>query len=144
MAIDYDSGGRGTGQEAAGRAYGSEGTGRVGALNLGSPYAFKTAGELNQRLPGDPLYWDANDKVNLSQDPHPLAITDPDLFKYPYIYAVEVGQMELNTQEAARLREYLLRGGFWHVDDFWGLRQWGQFERQMKKVFPDRQIEELR
>ena len=81
--------------------------------------------------------------VNLSQDPHPLAITDPDLFKYPYIYAVEVGQMELNTQEAARLREYLLRGGFWHVDDFWGLRQWGQFERQMKKVFPDRQIEEL-
>ena len=51
--------------------------------------------------------------------------------------------MELNAQEAARLREYLLRGGFWHVDDFWGLRQWGQFERQMKKVFPDRQIEEL-
>jgi|SRR5436190_895453 hypothetical protein len=97
--------------------------------------------------------WDADNKymwgiqrmtnVYLSRDPHPLAITDPDLFKYPYIYAVEVGQMELNSQEAARLREYLLRGGFWHVDDFWGLRQWAQFERQMKKVFPDRQIEEL-
>src|SRR5438093_3540050 len=41
------------------------------------------------------------------EDPHPLAVTDPDLFKYPYIYAVEVGQMELNAQEAARLREYL-------------------------------------
>ncbi len=67
---------------------------------------------------------DGMTNVYLSRDPHPLAITDPDLFKYPYIYAVEVGQMELNSQEAARLREYLLRGGFWHVDDFWGLRQW--------------------
>jgi hypothetical protein len=45
MAIDYDSGGRGTGQEASARAYGSEGTGRVGALSLASPYEFKTAGE---------------------------------------------------------------------------------------------------
>ena len=97
--------------------------------------------------------WDADNKymwgiqrmtnVDLSRDPHPLAIMDPDLFKYPYIYAVEVGQMELNAEEAARLREYLHRGGFWHVDDFWGLHQWAQFERQMKKVFPDRQIEEL-
>src|SRR5213593_63759 len=45
MAIDYDSGGRGSGQEAAARAYGSEGTGRVGGLNLASPYGFKTAWE---------------------------------------------------------------------------------------------------
>jgi hypothetical protein len=45
MAIDFDSGGRGTGQEATARAYGSAGTGRVGALDLASPYAFKTASE---------------------------------------------------------------------------------------------------
>jgi hypothetical protein len=97
--------------------------------------------------------WDADNKymwgidrmtnVKLSRDPHPMGILDPDLFKFPYIYAVEVGQMELSTQEAARLREYLLRGGFWHVDDFWGLQQFAQFQRQMKKVFPDRAMEEL-
>jgi hypothetical protein len=75
--------------------------------------------------------------------PHPMKIMDPHLFDYPYIYAVEVGQMELNQEEADRLREYLLRGGFWHVDDFWGLRQWDQFERQMKKIFPDRPIVDL-
>ncbi|MBI3047689.1 MAG: hypothetical protein HYY76_05200 [Acidobacteria bacterium] len=45
MAIDFDSGGRGTGQEAGARAYGSEGTGKVGALELGTPYLFKTASE---------------------------------------------------------------------------------------------------
>jgi hypothetical protein len=97
--------------------------------------------------------WEADNKymwgidrmtnVKLSREPHPMAIMDPDLFKFPYIYAVEVGQMELSDEEAARLREYLLRGGFWHVDDFWGLQQWNQFARQMKKVFPDRQIQEL-
>jgi hypothetical protein len=43
MAIDFDSGGRGSGQEATARAYGSEGTGKVGALNLATPYAFTTA-----------------------------------------------------------------------------------------------------
>ncbi len=72
-----------------------------------------------------------------------VRIMDPELFRYPYIYAVEPGQMELSAEEAARLREYLLRGGFWHVDDFWGLTEWDQLERQMKKVFPDRNIEEL-
>jgi len=97
--------------------------------------------------------WEADNKymwgidrmtnVKLSREPHPMSIMDPDLFKFPYIYAVEVGQMELSDEEAARLREYLLRGGFWHVDDFWGLQQWNQFARQMKKVFPDRQIQEL-
>jgi hypothetical protein len=81
--------------------------------------------------------------TKLSMTPHPLPIMDPDLFKYPYIYAVEVGQMELSDRDAARLREYLLRGGFWHCDDFWGLRQWNQFERQMKKIFPDREIVDI-
>ena len=45
MAIDFDSGGRGSGQEAAARAYGSAGTGRVGALDLATPYPYTTASE---------------------------------------------------------------------------------------------------
>ena len=81
--------------------------------------------------------------ARISMKPHPIEIMDPELFNYPYIYAVEVGQMELSQREADRLREYLLRGGFWHVDDFWGLYQWDQFERQIKKIFPDRPIVDL-
>jgi Domain of unknown function (DUF4159) len=77
--------------------------------------------------------------------PHPnvIAILDEDLFKFPYVYAVEVGGMYLSDQEAERLREYLLRGGFLHVDDFWGLWQKANFEAQMRKVFPDRQMVQL-
>ena len=81
--------------------------------------------------------------VRLLMEPHPMSIMDPNLFKYPYVYTVEVGQMELSQQEANRLREYLLRGGFWHCDDFWGLQQWNQFARQIKKLFPDREIVDL-
>ena len=77
--------------------------------------------------------------------PHPnvISIMDDDLFKFPFVYAVEVGGMYLSDREAGRLREYLLRGGFLHVDDFWGLWQKANFEAQMKKVFPDRQMVQL-
>lgn len=65
------------------------------------------------------------------------------LVDFPFLYAVEVGYMKLSDQEAAQMREYLLRGGFLVVDDFHGTQEWSNFEAQMKKVFPDRQIEEL-
>jgi hypothetical protein len=45
MAIDFDSGGRGSGQEAGARAFGSAGTGRVGALDLATPYPYTSAWE---------------------------------------------------------------------------------------------------
>jgi len=51
--------------------------------------------------------------------------------------------MYLAPEEAARLREYLLRGGFLHVDDFWGLREKANFTAQMAKVFPDRQLVQI-
>jgi len=73
--------------------------------------------------------------------PHPIALMDPDIFNFPYLYIVEPGQMLLNREEAARLREFLLRGGFLHVDDFWGLYQLGNFTEQMAKVFPERKLE---
>ena len=49
-----------------------------------------------------------------------LSILDAEVFDYPFIYAVEVGRMHLSDQEASKLREYLLRGGFLVVDDFHG------------------------
>ena len=81
--------------------------------------------------------------MRVDPNPNVIGIMDHDLFKFPYVYAVEVGQMYLSDEEAARLREYLLRGGFLHVDDFWGLRQKAIFEAQIRKVFPDRPIEVL-
>jgi hypothetical protein len=72
-----------------------------------------------------------------------LRPADSKLFDYPFVYAVEVGYMKLSDQEAALMREYLLRGGFLVVDDFHGTQEWNNFETQIKKVFPDRSIEEI-
>jgi hypothetical protein len=76
-------------------------------------------------------------------NPNVMTIMDPRLFDFPFAYAVEVGGMELSGEEAARLREYLLRGGYLFADDFWGGWQKENFVNQMRKVFPDRELEEL-
>jgi hypothetical protein len=75
-----------------------------------------------------------------------------DIYNYPVLYAVEVGHWRLQDRHAAQLREYLLRGGFLMVDDFHGsnaadheqgINEWANFTAGMKKVFPDRAIEDI-
>jgi hypothetical protein len=72
-----------------------------------------------------------------------IDLNDDRVFDYPWLYAVEVGQWYLDDAEATRLREYLDRGGFLMVDDFWGEYEWSIFTDSMSRVFPDRRIEEL-
>ncbi len=72
-----------------------------------------------------------------------VQLTNPDLRRFPVLYAVEVGRMDLTDPEVEGLRSYLEAGGFLIVDDFWGSRQWAQFEYNMDRVFPDRSIVDL-
>ena len=60
-----------------------------------------------------------------------IAVTDPDLFKYPFLYTSEPEQMVLSDKDAAIMREYLARGGFWMLDDNWGTFEWAAMERQL-------------
>src|SRR5262245_15570841 len=75
--------------------------------------------------------------LNVYPNPNMIGILDDSLFKYPYAYIVEPGGMDLTAQEAARLREYLLRGGFIHADDFWGLEERENVGHEIKKVVPE-------
>ena len=72
--------------------------------------------------------------VNLDSD---------DIYNYPWIYAVQVQTWSFTDEEAKRLREYLLKGGFLMVDDFHGSADWEDFMNGMRQVFPDRPIEDL-
>ncbi len=74
------------------------------------------------------------------EDPIVLTLEDPRLFTYPWIYMVEPGNLRLSDAEARILREFLLRGGTATFDDFHGPYEWDHFAREMKKVFPDREI----
>jgi hypothetical protein len=82
-------------------------------------------------------------RVN-SGDPISLRLTDDALFDYPWLYATQVGYWELSDEEIARLREYLLRGGFLMTDDYWGEDERAAFEATMFRVFPDRPIVEIK
>jgi hypothetical protein len=72
-----------------------------------------------------------------------LELTDPELFNYPFIYIIEPGRMTLSDPEVRSLRRYLLNGGFLMVDDFWGEDEWDNLAEEMKRVFPDREPQEL-
>ena len=56
---------------------------------------------------------------------------------------MQVGEWGLTDRQAAEMREYLLRGGFFVADDFHGAFEWEMFEQRIKKVFPDRPIVDI-
>jgi hypothetical protein len=75
-------------------------------------------------------------------DPRHLGLTDNRLFDYPWIYATQTAWWDLRDDEIARLREYLLRGGFLVTDDFWG-EDWELFRRTMERLFPNKAITDI-
>jgi len=81
--------------------------------------------------------------MKVDPDGRIIELTDPELVQYPFIYIVEPGGIELTDDEVIALRKYLLNGGFLMMDDFWGEREWANCEREMKRVFPDRDFAEL-
>jgi len=85
----------------------------------------------------------AGTNLNISSEPKQIAILDEQLFNYPLIYFVEPGYLELSDEEARRLREYVLRGGFLFLDDFWGTYEWENVREQMRRIFPEHEIKDL-
>jgi Domain of unknown function (DUF4159) len=81
--------------------------------------------------------------LNVDPDGRVLNLNEPDLFDYPFIYVVEPGRLRFEEAEVQALRKYLLNGGFLMADDFWGPLEWANFEREMKRVCPERGFVEL-
>jgi len=76
-------------------------------------------------------------------EPHHFRLTDDRLWDHPWVYATQAGWWDLSRAETDRLREYLQRGGFLVVDDFWGPEQWDVFRRTMERVFPGQAITDI-
>ncbi|MEK9507368.1 DUF4159 domain-containing protein [Gaopeijia maritima] len=76
-------------------------------------------------------------------DYNAITLTDPALRRYPFLYALEVGRMSLTGPEIQGLRDYLEAGGFLVIDDFWGGQEWQNFEYEMARVLPGREIVDL-
>lgn len=117
--------------------------GRIRFKTPGRPAAF---GWLNDYPDADlNLSYRLHQLTSIEVDPdgRVLKLTDPDLFEFPFIFAAQPGGMALGDEEAAILRKYLLNGGVFLADDFWGARDWQRFESQMARVLPGRGWVEL-
>ncbi len=66
-----------------------------------------------------------------------------EVYNWPWLYAVQVGEWGITQQQADVLRDYLLRGGFFMADDFHGAYEWQMFVQRIRMVFPDRPITEI-
>ncbi len=66
-------------------------------------------------------------------------LTDPELYRCPFVMMTEPGGSFFDDEEAGRLRDYLLRGGFLWADDFWGERAWANWAEQVGKALPPSQ-----
>ena len=68
-----------------------------------------------------------------------MALDDPDLFHFPVAYLSEPGGWYMTDHEASTFRDYLLKGGFFIVDDF-RFQHWDNFEEQMRRILPEAQF----
>ena len=84
-------------------------------------------------------------KIHVSKqsngDPNHLVVrlTDDALFNCPWLEMEDVGTMTLSEAEVVRLRQYLLKGGFLYVDDFWGEWAWDQWVEEIGRVLDPKQ-----
>jgi hypothetical protein len=83
-------------------------------------------------------------RVSVRSIEQPVNLDDgDDVFNWPWLNAGEMGDWKLTSSQIQKLREYLLRGGFLMLDDFWGTEEWDRFYESMGQVFPDRPIVEI-
>jgi hypothetical protein len=84
--------------------------------------------------------------LDMFDDSNAIRLDDPDLRRYPFLYALEVGRnggMNLSEEEVAGLRDYLAAGGYLVIDDFWGTEEWRNFESEIQRVLPGRPIVDI-
>lgn len=101
----------------------------------GDWYANKTS------LPNLISFCNKNLKTNIFLEEDIIEVGDKKIFQYPFVHMTGHGNVVFSDQEAKNLRNYLLAGGFLHVDDNYGLNNF--IRREMKKVFPEHEFIEL-
>jgi hypothetical protein len=101
----------------------------------GDWYANKTA------LPNLIEFCNKNLGTNIYKDEDIVEAGSPDIFLYPYVYMTGHGNVMFSDKQAENLRNYLLSGGFLHIDDNYGLDPFIRVE--IKKLFPNKDFVEV-
>lgn len=92
-------------------------------------------------LPNLIAFANQNIGTNIKKDPITVEVSDQQIFNYPFIHMTGHGNVVFNMQEAENLRNYLLAGGFLHIDDNYGMDPF--IRTEIKKVFPETELVKL-
>ncbi|SDB34732.1 protein of unknown function [Flavobacteriaceae bacterium MAR_2010_188] len=84
-----------------------------------------------------------NSNIQTSMNPKPQTVEagSSDIFQFPMVHMTGHGNVFFSDADADNLREYILSGGFLHIDDNYGLKPY--LEKELKKIFPDKELVEL-
>jgi hypothetical protein len=83
----------------------------------------------------------SNTLLDVARKEAVVELTSDKVYGYPYLYLTGHGNVRFSPAEAERLRDYLMGGGFLHIDDNYGLDE--HIRRELRKVFPERELQEV-
>jgi len=92
-------------------------------------------------LPNLIKFCNENLKTNINPEPATIEVGSPEIFNYAYVELTGHGNIIFSESDAMNLRVYMEGGGFLHADDNYGMDEY--FRREIKKVFPDKELVEL-
>jgi hypothetical protein len=92
-------------------------------------------------LPNLIRYANQTIKTKIKTKPATVEPGSPDLFSYPFVHMTGHGNVVFNENEVANMRNYLLSGGFLHIDDNYGLNEY--IRKEIKKLFPNSNLIEI-
>ena len=86
-------------------------------------------------------FCNSNINTKLDAKPETVEVGSIDIFQYPFLHMTGHGNVYFSDEDAENLRNYLISGGFLHIDDYYGLQPY--ITKELKKVFPDQDLVEL-
>lgn len=92
-------------------------------------------------LPNLIKYCNSNINTRLKAKPATVEPGSPDLLSYPFVHMTGHGNVVFNENDILNLRNYLLGGGFLHIDDNYGMDQY--LRKEIKKLFPNTDLTEI-
>ena len=92
-------------------------------------------------LPNLVKFCNQNINTRIKQKPATVEPGSPDLFSYPYVHLTGHGNVVFSANDVQNLKDYLVSGGFLHIDDNYGLDQY--IRKEIKKVFPNNDLVEI-
>ncbi|RTY87362.1 DUF4159 domain-containing protein [Flavobacterium sp. RSP15] len=92
-------------------------------------------------LPNLIKYCNATINTQIKIKPATVEPSSTDLFSYPYVHMTGHGNVVFSAADSDNLKNYLLAGGFLHIDDNYGMDQY--IRKEIKKIFPNNSLVEI-